>query len=107
MSGPTARTYESVLSTSARIQTASTAANINTHANPINAAETTARVRADRCCTRAQYEGNHARSRIIHNVIPRLFLYRSTGREAYVVHMGFEVHFEDDTTTHVLAAEAY
>jgi len=39
--------------------------------------------------------------------IPKLFLYRSTAWSAYIVHMGFEVHFEDDTTTQVLDADAY
>ncbi len=43
----------------------------------------------------------------IHNVVHKLFLYRSTGRSAYGDHMGFEVHFEDETTTEVLDADAY
>jgi len=38
---------------------------------------------------------------------PQVVLYRSTAWSAYIVHMGFEVHFEDDTTTQVLDADAY
>ena len=48
-----------------------------------------------------------ARTRIIHNDIHGLSLYRSTARSAYGDSMGFEVHFEDDTTTQVLDADAY
>jgi len=36
-----------------------------------------------------------------------LFLYRSTGASAYVERMGFDVHFDDDTTTQVFDADAY
>ena len=36
-----------------------------------------------------------------------MFPYRSTGEEAYGAHMGFEIHFEDETTTQVLDADAY
>ena len=36
-----------------------------------------------------------------------MYLYRSTGEAAYVAHMGFEIHFEDETTTQVLDADAY
>jgi hypothetical protein len=36
-----------------------------------------------------------------------LFLYRSTTETAYVEHMGFDVRFEDDTTTQVFDADAY
>ena len=81
MSGPTARTYESVLSTSARIHTASTDTNSedareHDRARPMPIARGARRQVLHRAQDRS---GARARTRIIHNVIPKLSLYRSTG----------------------------
>jgi hypothetical protein len=74
----------------------------------MSATELIARTRADLSVATARRIEARSRSFAdIHNDVHKLFLYRSTGREAYGVRMGFEVRFEDETTTQVLDADAY
>jgi hypothetical protein len=70
--------------------------------------ELIARMRADLSDATTRRIEVRARGRAdIHMIIHKLFPYRSTSGSAYADHMGFEVHFEDDTTTEVLDADAY
>jgi hypothetical protein len=74
----------------------------------MSATELIARTRADLSVATARRIEARSRSFAdIHNDIHKLYLYRSTGRSAYGVFMGFEVRFEDETTTQVLDADAY
>jgi hypothetical protein len=74
----------------------------------MSATELIARTRADLSVATARRIEARSRSFAdIHNDVHKLFLYRSTGRKAYGVRMGFEVRFEDETTTQVLDADAY
>jgi hypothetical protein len=108
MSGPTAFTYESVLSTSARIHTVSTDANSKMHVNPMSTTVAIERRRDVELLIARRIEADsRARADLVHTSSPTLSLYRSTGRTAYVDDMGFEVRFEDDTTTQVIDADAY
>jgi hypothetical protein len=74
----------------------------------MSATELIARTRADLgVATARRIEARSRSFADIHNDVHKLYLYRSTGREAYGVFMGFEVRFEDETTTQVLDADAY
>jgi hypothetical protein len=74
----------------------------------MSATELIARTRADlSVATARRIEARSRRFADIHNAVHKLYLYRSTGRSAYGVLMGFEVRFEDETTTQVLDADAY
>jgi hypothetical protein len=74
----------------------------------MSATELITRVRADLgVATARRIEARSTPFADIHNDIHKFFLYRSTGRSAYGVNMGFEVRFEDETTTQVLDADAY
>jgi len=79
------------------------------HPSTTSATKPIARVRADArgVATARRIGARSHRYADIHNDIHNLFLYRSTGRSAYGDAMGFEVHFEDETTTQVLDADAY
>jgi hypothetical protein len=83
--------------------------NASTHARTTSAAEANVRVRADArdVATARRIGARSRRYADIHNDIHKLFLYPSTARSAYGDRMGFEVHFEDETTTQVLDADAY
>jgi hypothetical protein len=78
------------------------------HARTTSATELIARTRADLgVATARRIEARSRSFADIHNDVHKLYLYRPTGREAYGVFMGFEVRFEDETTTQVLDADAY
>ena len=83
--------------------------NASTHASTTSTTEPIVRVRVDaRHVVTARRIGARSRSDAdIHNDVHKLFLYPSTARWAYGDNMGFEVHFEDETTTQVLDADAY
>jgi hypothetical protein len=74
----------------------------------MSATELIARTRADLgVATARRIEARSRSFADIHNAVHKLYPYRSTGRSAYGVVMGFEVRFEDETTTQVLDADAY
>jgi hypothetical protein len=79
------------------------------HANTTSTTEPIARVRAEprNVATARRIRAASRAFADIHNRVHRFRLYRSTARSAYGERMGFEVHFEDETTTQVLDADAY